>query len=264
MQDYNDTSFKSVTPELTSCFPEVRFVFARKRLYDVGCRNLGIKLAKGEFLFFIDDDNVLSKNTIDVLVNTFMQLDRVGFCGPVTYYLSSPKTIWSSGAYLGKWSGRYVPAKVPSDKNIYEVESIPNAYMTRMKVIKDIGVFNINFPLQETEHEIQTRARKKGYMVVINKDAKVFHDFPHGGLSTRLDPDRIYFIWRNRLWLEKTHNPQRYFSMKFFLPIYYAYYLSLISKKKGSLRHKYNLAKQLTKGIVHGLLWHPVAVDLSV
>jgi GT2 family glycosyltransferase len=242
----------------------VRFVFAKKRLYDVGCRNLGIKLAKSDFLFFIDDDNVLPKNTINVLVDTFMQLDRVGFCGPVTYYLSSPKTIWSSGAYLGKWSGRYVAAKVPSDKNIYEVESIPNAYMTRMKVIKDIGVFNINFPLQETEHEIQVRARKKGYKVVINKNAKIFHDFPLGGLESRLDPTRIYLIWRNRLWLEKMHNPQRYSSMKLFLPMYCTYYLFLISKKEGDLSHKYNLVKQLTRGILHGLLWHPAHVDLVV
>ena len=42
-----------------------------KNLFASASRNVGLEKAKGEYVFFIDDDNLLQKDTISLLVKTF-------------------------------------------------------------------------------------------------------------------------------------------------------------------------------------------------
>ena len=55
-------------------FPEVNIIKSKyNRGYAGGC-NLGAKYAKGEYLLFLNDDTILTKNSIEVLLNVFNEV----------------------------------------------------------------------------------------------------------------------------------------------------------------------------------------------
>jgi GT2 family glycosyltransferase len=157
-----------------------------------------------------------------------------------------------------KFSGRHVEHPIMSD--VYDVDVIPNAFMTTREVINRIGKFDeVNFPMQqEEEHDIQTRAKEMGYRVVINPKAKVWHDYPEERkLNSRLTPETIYYIWRNRIWHEKIHNRRRYATMSLFLPTYFLYYLLTIIESRKTLKEKSTCLVCMVKGMYSGIFRSP-------
>ena len=57
-------------------FPEINIVKSEyNRGYAGGC-NLGAKYAKGEYLFFLNDDTILTKNAIEILLNVFNKNEK--------------------------------------------------------------------------------------------------------------------------------------------------------------------------------------------
>jgi GT2 family glycosyltransferase len=234
-------------------FPNVTFIRNKKRYYQAKNRNIGIKHAKGKYIFFLDDDNVVHPNCIRTLMNTLKD-PKIGFVGPVAYYLSAPKLVWSAGVKFDKFTRRHVNFKYIPSTSPYDVDIIINAYMTRRDVLERIGLFDhLNFSIQEEEHDLQHRAKKAGYRIVVNPSSIVWHDYPQS-ISLRFSPQIIYEIWRSRIVFERKH--KNYTSM-IFLPIlimllYGPYYSFTILKLKNPRYRKADLLKALLRGIVSG------------
>ena len=63
-------------------FPEVNIIKSKyNRGYAGGC-NLGAKYAKGEYLLFLNDDTILTKDSIEVLLNVFNENKQISSVQP--------------------------------------------------------------------------------------------------------------------------------------------------------------------------------------
>ena len=195
-------------------------------------RNRGISLANGEFILFIDDDNIVGSNMIYHLANTLTNDQSYGIVSPLTLYYSDKKSIWFAGAKMNHYTSKFnffYKNSCYTDlqlKKIFKSDVVHNCFMTKKKLFKQIGSFDEELFVSGTELDLCFRLKSK-YLIGINSDAKCFHDIPKEKSSNILrvlgfiDNKRVYYAARNRLVIMKRYvnNKNLFTFILLFLPI---------------------------------------------
>jgi glycosyltransferase involved in cell wall biosynthesis len=65
---------------------KIIIITSQTNLMAAGGRNLGATKANGKYLFFLDDDNTVTKTAISQLVSSFTTLPQLGLAGPLMYF----------------------------------------------------------------------------------------------------------------------------------------------------------------------------------
>ena len=166
-------------------------------------RNLGAQFATGDFLFFIDDDNVVDKNTIRMLVTDLERHPDAGVAMPLMHYYEYPESVWTYHIEKGALPGFYWLRTDPPRSNY--TFSFHNAFILRREVFQKVGAFDSKwFPIHYSELDYTFRLRKFGYGAIVVPDAKIWHHIPLS--KVRKDPNRAYYTLRNRLILSKKYS----------------------------------------------------------
>ena len=250
----DDASTDGTYATIRTRFPEVKIVRNNIRRMTSGARNVGIKSSNGNYLFFVDHDNVVDKATISELVNFMERNKNVGLAGPIMYYHSNPERIWCAGVNLKPfYIMRHILKDVISKNSgkgkkvqVIECEFIPNAFMARRQVVEEIGFFDEQrFPILLEDADFSIRITRKGYKIVIVTSAKVWHDVPLEK-DFHIDDERAYFRGRDRCLFYLKYAPLRALLLPLdllgFCHILVAYYKNEKKRKK---------LLQYLKGIIH-------------
>lgn len=253
----DDSSTDGTNDAIKKRFPDVKVVKNTKRKMTSGSRNIGIKCSKGDYLFFVDHDNVIDRRAIRELVDFMESNVDVGLVGPIMYYYSAPKTIWCAGGTLRR--PMCIPTHIfqykKSDNlpltNIHAVECefIPNAFMARRQVISEIGFFDErNFPILWEDIDFSFRIKQRGYRIAIVPQAKTWHDVSTAK-DFHIDEERAFFRGRNRARFYLKYAP----SSILLLPIdMLGFCGTLFAYDKGP--HGLEKLLRYLEGIVHGLV----------
>lgn len=262
----DDASSDGTFNEVKNKFGKNKSLFLirnKKNLFASASRNAGLEKAKGEYIFFVDDDNVLLKNTISQLVQTFENDNQIGEAGPVIYnfrkknkiqWIRSRRNMWTSKTYHDN-----SPILLKSG-NLIDTVDIPNSYMIRMKLLNKNNIkFRKIFGIMYEESDIAYRIIKLGYKVVVNKNAKIYHDLEEDNFI--LDSRRPFVFARNRILFHKIYssNVFQFISVAFFWSFLFAgYYIYSIfySKKSNTIGiyKKILLSFGYIKGTITGIL----------
>lgn len=252
----DDASTDGTVSLIRKRFPDVKVIRNTQRRMTSGARNIGIQCSKGDYLFFIDHDNVIDRQTINELVD-FMERNRdVGLSGPVMYYYSAPKKIWCAGGnlrrplYFTTWMYQHETSESPKIANSYAIECdyVPNAFMVRKQIIKEVGFFDENnFPILWEDADFSLRIKQRGYQIVIVPKVKVWHDVSTGR-DFHITEERAFFRGRARTRFYLKYAPLR----TLMLPIdMLGFSVVLFAYDRGSRGSK--KLWQYLKGIVTGL-----------
>jgi glycosyltransferase involved in cell wall biosynthesis len=126
-----DSSPEPVEPFIKPRFPQVKYVHNKQRLSCAEARNLGIELAKGDFIAFVDQDVSLPN---DWLVRVVKWLQEGNICGVGCAIANSNK--WSIPAWIVHLTE--FPTSLPGGYPHF-VESFPTAACCyRRSVFQDI------------------------------------------------------------------------------------------------------------------------------
>jgi hypothetical protein len=188
-------------------------------------RNMGIIGSRGKYVFAIDDDNVVQKGALEILVEFMNNNPNVGICAPLMLYYDDPVTIWCAGIrrnyYTSKTTmlfkgSRHETAKLP---HAIKSDDFPNALFIRRDVFSKIGFFNENeFPMVYDEADFCRRASLAGFEIMSCTRALVWHDIPSPRISRSktnvilsisshaLNPTRLYYMIRNRIVFHRKYN----------------------------------------------------------
>jgi GT2 family glycosyltransferase len=219
----DNASRENPTSYLNQHYPEVQVIRSEKNLGFAGGNNLAVRQAKGEYLFFINNDAEITDGTsrdnregcLDRLVATFESKNNIGMVSPLICYFNESK---NAEADLIQYAGMtQVNALTARNATIGEKEldkgqfheAQQTAYghgaamMVRRDVVEKVGLMFEDFFLYYEELDWCERIRRAGYEIWVEPRAKIYHkeSASVGAMSTLktyyINRNRIYFMRRN-------------------------------------------------------------------
>jgi GT2 family glycosyltransferase len=150
-------------------------------------RNLGWRSSHSELCFFVDDDNVVERDTIAELVQAFQNTRDVGLIGPLIF-AGDTGAIWCGGIIRSPWTGltrclHRSSSEVPS-RSQWSTEDMPDAFAVPRTVLLEIDGFDEQlFPFYYEEADIAARIKSLGLQAIVLRDARIRH-YGYVGLTS--------------------------------------------------------------------------------
>jgi GT2 family glycosyltransferase len=250
----DDASETPVSDVLSGTFPSARFIRNSERMLLSYSRNFGAAASSGDYLFFLDDDNVIAPDTIRLLAETLGKSERIAVSSPIIFYLGRPTTVWTSYISRSKFPGFYaLHTDIPTADAV--TFSFHNSFMVKKRILEALhGFDDANLPIRFGEVDLAHRVNAEGYLAIVNPRAKGWHDV--GWAMVHIDSARAYYTERNRIIVIK-----RYFSKRdltFYsvciLPFVGAYYL--LHHPLSTTDGRTKTASSFLRGVVAGLTFN--------
>ena len=199
-------------PAITAMLPGLTVITPGKNLYSNPARRLGAELARGEYIFFLDDDNTIAPNCLSELIDTLETHTRLGGACPIMLNGDTDE-IWCAGARLSRlgtcvnmYQGQTLhDIRLP--KLIEHVESLPNACMVRREALLAAPLDGDSLPHNWAEADFALRILRAGYGLACVTGAIDRHHIGYSGSLARLGPETVYDQARSRLVFRKRYFP---------------------------------------------------------
>ena len=243
---------------------KIRLIKSSKNLYAAGGRNLGARSAQGEYLLFIDSDNIVDRDMVSNMVQGVMRNKdlAIGMSGPFMYYKSEPRRLsWVNNRMSLLTSITLFEGSGEVDNGQYnkydfiKVHHIPNVFMVPKAVFEEVGGIDEDYIMHYEESDLAEKLKRRGLAIVLFPQAKVWHNVSRGRREGHKsfkggDPEMVYFVSRNRIiFMRKNSSGIRLFLfIAVFNNIFLLYNLALLS-----FYGKFALLKPALKGALDGL-----------
>lgn len=198
-----DGTAEAVTKQFGPDYP-LQLIINPKNLGGSGGFFEGIKAAlayQPDYLWLLDNDVILTPNTLAELLIAAEQDPRIGMVGSKVYFAQAPEIIWSIGARVNYWLAliSVIGDKVKDEgqfNKILDVDYVPMcSLLVATKVIQAIGLVDPDYFVYGDDADFCTRAKKAGFRVVSAPKSIAWHDVTLN--SSRLSPFAMYYYTRN-------------------------------------------------------------------
>lgn len=204
-----DNGSSDGTGRVVAAHSRVRYVQLDQNLWSGGGRAEGARHAHGEWILFIDDDNVVPPDLVDRLLQGAAHDPTVGIIGPVTYWYNDPSRVWCAGGELTplglvRHRTELPPRSSGATSPVVEADYLPNCFMVRRTVFDEGTEFDVElFPHNWSEVDFCLRARQGGFRTVVAPNAIEWHDVGYRGPLTRTSVQSIEDQARARIAFRK-------------------------------------------------------------
>jgi len=232
----DNASADGTAAAVRAAFPGYRLISPGTNLWSAGGRNAGAAAARGEFLFFVDDDNILDPACIRELALVLAADERLGVAGPLMMRFPERDVIWCAGGRLDRFGRpwhlaegrRREEAGLP--RLVGDIQYFPNAYMLKRSVFGGAPPHDTaHFPHNWNEQDLGARVVRAGYRLAAVTAAVTWHDVGYVSRLTRVGADKTYDQARSRVLFRRLYLPSFWQWLFFFavlLPVSTVYYLS--------------------------------------
>lgn len=204
--------------------PNTTLLQSKKNLGFAAGNNWGMRQAKGDFIFIVNNDTEVTPDLLDLLLEPFYADPSIGVTCPKIRYYSHPNIIQYAGfSHMNSISGRAFSIgdkEVDTgqyDKSGYTFGAHGCAMMVKRAVIEKVGMFPEKFFLYYEEWDWSSRIQKAGYHIYYQSKALIYHK---ESISVgKNSPLKTYYITRNRiLYMRRnTSIPKLFVFMLFFI-----------------------------------------------
>ena len=185
-------------------YPYTRLLVSEKNLGFAGGNNWGIRQAKGEYIFIVNNDTELTPDIIETLLLPFAQNPLIGVVCPKIKYFDNPRIIQYAGFRpMNPFSGRtFAIGDLEEDLGQYNISGPTMgahgcAMMVKKEVIKKTGMFPEKFFLYYEEWDWSARILKAGYLIWYQSEATIYHK--ESMTVGKDNPMKTYYLTRNRI-----------------------------------------------------------------
>lgn len=245
--------------EIKKRYPHVIVIRSEQNLGFAGGNNLGIKEAKGKYLYFINNDTLIyqgenrekAKNSLQALIDRLESSDKIGVVCPKIYFSWEEKLIQFAGyTPLSRVTIRNRAIGCgEKDKGQHDTpHPTPYAHgaamMVRRKAVDKAGLMPECYFLYYEELDWSMMMRRAGYDIWYEPAATIYHKESQS--TGQNSPLRTFYITRNRLLYVKRNvdNIEKYIS--------FIYLICIVAVKdmfKYMLKGRSDLARAVFKGV---------------
>lgn len=232
-------------------YPNIKVIRSDKNLGFAGGNNLGIKAAKGKFLYLINNDTVFIGFNPLSLIKRLKSSQKIGMVCPkirfawdnnpiqyAGYTPLSPITIRNRAIGFGEEDkGQYdTPRQTPYAHGA--------AMMLKREVIDKVGFMPECYFLYYEELDWSMMMTRAGYEIWYEPASTIYHK--ESQTTGQNSPLRTYYITRNRILLVKRNwsGISKYISYSYLIVI-----VALRDLLKYTLKGEFRLVKAIFKGI---------------
>ncbi len=237
-----------------------------------GSRNVGASIATGEYLLFLDDDNLVRHDLVQNLVSDLDENPELHFIAPMAINVGGTKDgkIWTLGSDFDRWSSRpkdnlpNIPLnKLPTDIVRFPTSYSPNAFAVRKADHVAVGGFceDLPFYYDDADYAWRIRERTKGKSWILSTAVTMHQNFlakddclalRELGINTTR---RAFLLARNRLRFARRHFSliQMLSVALVFAPLSFAYYGIVALRNRRA-----DIAWAYLKGTLIGIFQMPI------
>jgi len=244
-------STKNETSILQERYPSILAIRSEKNLGFAGGNNLGIKAAKGKYLYLVNNDTVFKEFNPQEIIKRLKSSSKIGMACPKIRFAWNNNTIQFAG--YTPLSPITVRNKAigfgEEDKGQYDTpRQTPYAHgaamMIKREVIDKVGLIPECYFLYYEELDWSMMISRAGYEIWYEPASTIYHKESQS--TGQNSPLRTYYITRNRLLLVK----RNFKGIKKYL----AYtYLQIIVATRDILRYLFKGRIDLLKATIKGL-----------
>ncbi len=206
------------TAEWRIKYPTIQFIRSGENLGFAGGNNIGLRAAKGDYLFLVNNDTEFTPGLVEKLSAVLDKNPQAGMVSPKIKYFFNKNMIQYAGyTPLNFYTGRNSCIGLrEEDKGQYDNYIGPTSYchgsamMVRREAIEKAGLMNENFFLYYEELDWCEQIKRAGYQAWVCTGALIYHkESVSVGKKSRLkeyfmNRNRILFIRRNAPMLKKS------------------------------------------------------------
>lgn len=179
-------------------FPKARVVKNRENKGSAGL-NVAIGKAKGDFLFFLNNDDILSPDCVSYLLDAMALSQETGLCEAKELNSKDKEDVECAGTWVSRsfYCGRI--NKVKKAEKIVEIPYVGGAFI-RKGVLKELGyLFDPDYFLYGEDLDLGLRARLIGKKTVYVPRAVIYHSPGTTTKKTHKEKKIVFFMERNLL-----------------------------------------------------------------
>jgi len=182
---------------IKNIFFKVKLIENKENLGFGKANNQGAKIARGDYLFFLNPDTLIKDNVFLKIIEAFKNDSQAGVVSPLLVLENGEIQSWAYGQEenLSQLIKRKI--KKDSSKTIDWVSGA--AFAIRADIFRKIGGFDENFFAYFEDRDLCLQVKKNGYKIVVLPEVKVIH---FGGKSLASDKKRkkLYYQSQNYFW----------------------------------------------------------------
>jgi len=199
----NDGSVEMLK-KLQKCKKIHQLVLNRENNGFGGGNNQGMEVAKGDYLFLLNNDTFVTKNWLRNIVKVAESRKDIGIVGPHFPLVQDPEFVFGGG-YTDD-AGRAVNMYNRKDMAVEQVSG--GAFLIKRELFAKIGFFDEGFfPIYFEEADYCARARKAGFKVFYTLKSKILHN-EGAATSKQANKWRYVTINKNRIRFVLLHFPK--------------------------------------------------------
>jgi hypothetical protein len=233
-------------------YPQVKVIRSENNLGFAGGNNLGIKDAKGNYIFLVNNDTVFKEFNLQPLIDRLESSPKIGVvCPKIRFAWGNNPLQFTGYTPLSKITVRNQAIGFgEEDKDQYDTpHSTPYAHgaamLIKREAIEKVGLMPECFFLYYEELDWSMMFTRAGYEIWYEPACTIYHKESQS--TGQNSPLRTYYITRNRLLLVKRNWRGIY--------KYLAYlYLSCLVVPRDMIKYlikgRYDLSKSVLKGFV--------------
>ena len=178
--------------------------------------NIGTQKAlqhNADYILLLNDDTVVSRDFLDLLVDAGEKNPDAGILGPYVYFHSEPDKIWFAGARFDEMSSSVL---FPKAREIIKNNTLPPeesdfitgcALLAKKKTINTVGLLDERFFMYWEDVDWGLRVKEAGQKNLVVPQARIWHkvSVTAGGQESAI---RIYFKTRSHFLLTRLHAPK--------------------------------------------------------
>ena len=241
------------TPVFKAIYPDVKVILNGKNLGFTGGNNVGIRAAKGDFLFIVNNDTEVTPGLLEGLLEIFDKYPDAGFVSPKFHYFFHKGTIEYAGYNtVNIFTGRNgMIGCQEKDEGQYNDVKVTNyahggGMMVPRKIIDEVGGLPEDFFIYYEEFDWCDQIKRKGYKVYYQPKSLIYHK--ESMTTGKASPFKTFYHTKNRIYYMRRNAP------KMGLLVFYAYF-TFITIPKNTLTFLIKGKKAHLRSFWKGILW---------